>query len=164
MVQFGYLCHFSMKKLLILTTVVLIKLASSKKVDAHEVIVPSQTKADFAECLGSLLVVTESGELRFGRTKTLPWPTKLIENSLEVEGCGCFELYNRRNFKGTSFYISHYMGYISGDYVGFTIRSVEKVPCNEYTKSIWGFRRVLGDAPRHHRQYRMHQPGRNKRV
>ena len=124
-----------MKKLLILTTVVLIKLTRSKKVDAHEVIVPSQTKADFAECLGSLLVVTESGELRFGRTKTLPYPKKLNANSLEVEGCGCFELYNRRNFKGTSFYISHYMGNISGDYVGFTIRSVEKVPCNEYTKS-----------------------------
>ena len=142
-----------MKKLFILTTVFLIKLASSIELDARDLII-SETKVNFAECLGSLLVVTESKELRFGRTKT---PTKLVANSLEVEGCGCFELYNRRNFKGTSFYISHYMGNISGDYVGFTIRSVEKVPCNEYTKSNWEYRRVLGHTPRQHRRDRMHQ-------
>ena len=148
-----------MKKLLILTTVLLIKLTSSKEVNSHQLnfIHDAETKANYAECFGSLLVVTKRGEVRFERTKT---PTKLKANSLEVEGCGCFELYRKKNFKSTSFYISHYMGYISGDMIGFKIRSVKKVPCNEYTKSTWGFRRVLGDAPRRHQRHqsdRMHQ-------
>ena len=139
-----------MMKLLILMTVFLIKLASSKEVNVHEVI-DTETKANYAECFGSLLVVTNRGEISFGRTKS---PTYLKANSLEVEGCGCFDLYKRRNFRGTSLYISHYMGYISGDYIGFTIRSVKKVPCYEYTKSTWGFGRMLGNAPRRHHRHR----------
>ena len=148
-----------MKKLLILTTVFLIKLLSSKEVNSHQLnfIHDAETKANYAECFGSLLVVTKRKEVRFGETKT---PTKLKANSLEVEGCGCFELYRKKNFKSTSFYISHYMGYISGDMIGFKIRSVKKVPCDEYAKSTWGFKRELGDAPRRHQRHRrdrMHQ-------
>ena len=141
-----------MEKLLILATVFLI---GFKEVNAN-IIVP-ETKANYAECFGSLLVVTETGELRYRESQT---PTRFIANSFEVEGCGCFELYMRRNFKSTSYYISHYMGNISGDNIGFTIRSVKKVPCNEYTKSNWEYRRTLGYAPRrhrHHRRDRMHQ-------
>ena len=120
-----------MKTLLVLTTVFLINISSIKEVNA-EVFDP-QTKDNYAECFGSLLVVTRRGaERRFAESKT---PTKFIANSLEVEGCGCFVLYQRKNFIGTSELITHHMGNVtsSKEFIGFTVRSVEKVSCDEYS-------------------------------
>jgi len=118
-----------MKKLLVLTTVLLINIASIKEVNAD--VFDAETKENYAECFGSLLVVTRKGaEKTFTESKT---STKFIANSLEVEGCGCFILYKRPNFTSTARLITHHMGKVTGDYIGFTfIKSVEKVPCEAY--------------------------------
>ena len=90
-----------------------------------------------AECTGSLLVVgttdknTTITTIRFSESKKV---TGLYASSLRVEGCGCFYLYKRRNFKSTSKLITHHMTRnnqnISGDYIGFNkIKSIEKVSC-----------------------------------
>jgi len=118
-----------MKKLLVLTTVLLINIASIKEVNAD--VIDAETKENYAECFGSLLVVTRKGaEKTFAESKT---STKFIANSLEVEGCGCFIVYKRPNFTSTARLITHHLGKVTGDYIGFkVIRSVEKVPCEAY--------------------------------
>jgi len=117
-----------MKKLLILTTVFLSNIANIKEVNAD--VIEAETKENYAECFGSLLVVDRRGaERRFTETKNF---TKFIANSLEVEGCGCFILYKRTNFTSTARPITHHMGKVTGDYIGFTVRSVEKVHCEAY--------------------------------
>ena len=118
-----------MKKLLVLTTA-LFNTANVKKASS-DIIVP-QTKDDYSECFGSLLVETRMGaEKRFKDSKKL---TRFNATSLEVEGCGCFVLYQRTKFKGTSELITHHMGNVatSEDYFGFTVRSVDKVPCDYF--------------------------------
>ena len=141
-------------KLLVLATVFLFQLTRIKEVNA-EILVP-QRKDNYAECFGSLLVVTENGfRCRIQDSVT---QTRFKVNSLEVEGCGCFELYKRENFGGTVRPISHYMGYVSSDYIGFTVRSVEKVPCEEYGQHPWLLRRtVTRDARHRHRGHRLGQ-------
>ena len=147
---------FKNMKLLVLVTVFLIKLASIKEVNA-EVIVP-QSKDNYAECFGSLSVVTEREvKLSFKESRT---KTGFNAASLQVEGCGCFDLYRRKNFGGTVRPISHYMGNLSGDYIGFTVRSVEKVPCEEYGQHpqlLRLLRMVTGDAHHRHRGHRRGQ-------
>jgi len=120
-----------MKKLFVLTTVFLINISSIKEVNAD--VIEVETKENYAECFGSLLVVTKRGaERRFTETKN---STKFIASSLEVEGCGCFILYRRTNFTNTERLITHHMGSVTGDYIGFTVRSIEKVACDEYSEA-----------------------------
>ena len=119
-----------MKKLLVLTTALLINIANVKKASS-DIIVP-QTKDDYSECFGSLLVETRMGaEKRFKDSKKF---TRFDATSLEVEGCGCFVLYQKTEFQGTSELITHHMGNVttSEDYFGFTVRSIEKVPCDYF--------------------------------
>ena len=120
----------NMKKLLVLTTVFLINMASIKEVRAE--VFDTETEENYAGCQGSLLVVTKKGtEKRFIESQS---PAIFIAKSLEVEGCGCFILYKKTKFRGTSELITHHMGNVttSRDFVGFTVRSVEKIPCEAY--------------------------------
>ena len=83
----------------------------------------------FSDCTGSLVVVTTNRTTkRFSESKK---KTALIASSLHVEGCGCFYLYRRPNFKGSSMSVTHARDSqsISGDSIGFKIRSIEKVSC-----------------------------------
>ncbi len=90
--------------------------------------------SNFAECTGSLAVMTNINGIittkKFSESKK---NTGLDASSLEVEGCGCFYLYKRSNFKSSSKLVTHHMTRdsqnISGDYIGFKIRSIEKVSC-----------------------------------
>ena len=85
----------------------------------------------YAKCTGSLIVVTSNGNVtRFSESKKR---TALNVSTLKVEGCGCFYLYKRPNFKSSSKLITHHMTRnsqnIKSDYIGFKIRSIEKVSC-----------------------------------
>ena len=141
-------------KLLVFATVFLIQLASIREGNAE--VFDAETKANFAECFGSLLVVTEREvKLRIILSRTR---TEFNAASLQVEGCGCFDLYKKRNFRGTVWHISHYMGNLSGDQIGFTVKSVKKVPCEEYGRHPWLMRRmVTHDAHHRHRGHRRGQ-------
>ena len=86
----------------------------------------------FSDCTGSLVIVTTNRTTkRFSESKK---KTALDASSLKVEGCGCFYLYKRPNFKSRSKLITHHMTRnsqnISGKYIGFKkIKSIEKVSC-----------------------------------
>merc|ERR1711915_267468 len=78
-------------------------------------------------CSGSLVVQThDRGERRFPGTKSV---TLLRVKSVHVEGCGCYYVYRRPGHKSTSRLITHSMGSVTSDYIGFKIRSIEKVSC-----------------------------------
>ena len=143
-------------KLLVLATVFLIQLASIIEVNAE--VFDAETKANYAECLGSLLVVTEREvKIRFNLSRTR---TRFNASSLQVEGCGCFDLYKKTNFRGTVWHISHYMGNLSGDNIGFTtVKSVEKVPCEEYGQHPWLLKRMVTRDVNRRRRHRGHRRG-----
>merc|ERR1711915_1087670 len=85
--------------------------------------------SNFPECMGSLVVETTEGEeKRFTVSKK---NTRLRAKTVRVEGCGCFYLYQRPRFRATSRFISPQMKRVSGDNIGFRIRSIEKVSCDE---------------------------------
>lgn len=125
--------HKNMKKLPVIVTVLMIKFSSIKEVNA-EVVVTDQ-KPNYSECSGSLLVVTKKGtEKRFGESQT---HATFRATSLEVEGCGCFDLFKRPNFKSTVKRITHNMRNVSGDSIGFTVRSIKRVSCEAYAQPTW---------------------------
>merc|ERR1711915_785908 len=85
--------------------------------------------SNFPECTGSLVVETTEGEeKRFTASKK---KTSLRVKNIRIEGCGCFYVYQGPRFRATSRFISPQMKTVSGDYIGFRIRSIEKVPCDE---------------------------------
>ena len=81
-----------------------------------------------AECTGSLVVTTNGNGFtrRFSESNRR---TRLSVSSLRVEGCGCFYLYRRSNFRSSSMFVSHASQSISRDSIPFKIRSIEKVSC-----------------------------------
>ena len=142
-------------KLLVLATVFLIQLASIIEVNAE--VFDAETKANYAECLGSLLVVTEREvKIRFNLSRTR---TRFKAASLQVEGCGCFDLYKKKNYRGTVWHISHYMGNLSGDNIGFPVKSVKKVPCEEYGQHPWLLKRMVTRDVNRRRRHRGHRRG-----
>ena len=66
-----------------------------------------------AECTGSLVVTTNGNGLtmRFPESNRR---TRLSVSSLRVEGCGCFYLYRRSNFRSSSMFVTHASQSISG--------------------------------------------------
>jgi len=107
-----------------------------KNVNAEIIDVPVAPGKPYPKCTGSLVIVTKNRNgddvttKRFSESKNI---TGLQASSLKVEGCGCFYLYKRPYFKSTSKLINHHMTRniqnISGDYIGYKIRSIEKVSC-----------------------------------
>merc|ERR1712157_307778 len=87
------------------------------------------TNRNFLECTGSLIIETPKGEeKRFEMSKRR---TLIRAKNVRVEGCGCFHVYKRPGFRATSRLISSNMKKVSGNDIGFRIRSIEKVPCVE---------------------------------
>merc|ERR1739842_290420 len=87
------------------------------------------TNRNFHECTGSLILETPKGEEnRFAVSKRR---TRLLAKNVRVEGCGCFHVYQRPGCRATSRLISSSMKKVSGDNIGFRVRSIEKVPCVE---------------------------------
>ena len=87
------------------------------------------TNRNFLECTGSLIIETARGEeKRFAVSKQR---THIRAKNVRVEGCGCFRVYKRPGFKASSRFISSLMDKVSGDHIGFKIRSIEKVSCDE---------------------------------
>ena len=114
---------------IVLLTVVLVGLgtreASTRRV--AQVFVPDESEGNRNRCSGSLVAVTSAGvEKKFSvsRRKTL-----LDVQTLRAEGCGCYVLYNRNMYRGSSQFISSSMGTVTGDTIGFKIRSIERVSC-----------------------------------
>ena len=89
----------------------------------------------FGECTGSLVVLTSAGEeKKFPGTKR---KTALDAVTVQAEGCGCYYVYKRTNLKSTSEFISPSMGSLSGDTIGFKIRSIERVSCEATAQPTW---------------------------
>ena len=87
------------------------------------------TNINFLECKGSLIIETARGEeKRFAVSKQR---TNIRAKNIRLEGCGCFHVYKRPGFKASSKFISSRMDKVSGDHIGFKIRSIEKVSCDE---------------------------------
>ena len=100
-------------------------------------IVLPDANSNYAECTGSLVVTTnrrgDVSEKRFSESNNR---TRLNASSLRVEGCGCFDLYKRPNFKSTSARVTHHMTMDRQNItVDFKIRSIEKVSCEASVKS-----------------------------
>jgi len=114
---------------LLVTVIFTFKLASITAVTETEPI----TK--FGECTGSLVVLTSAGEeKKFPATKR---KTALDAVTVQAEGCGCYYVYKRTNLKSTSEFISPSMGSLSGDTIGFKIRSIERVSCEATAQPTW---------------------------
>ena len=118
---------FNTKWMLVFATIFMIHLESITEVNA-EIVVPITN--DHVECSGSLLVITKrKAEKRFADSNDT---TLFKASSLQVEGCGCFYLYKNKNFGGYSKVITHHMGNMTGDYIKFLVKSVEKFDCEAY--------------------------------
>ena len=117
-------------KVLLVAIFLMVKFANANTFDMISVVEPP---VNTPLCTGSLVVTTIGNGYpkRFSESKK---KTGLIASSLHVEGCGCFYLYRRPNFKSRSKLITHHMTRnsqnISGKYIGFKkIKSIEKVSC-----------------------------------
>ena len=111
---------------ILLLTVLLSELAMSA---ASTQMIISQPRAKSSSCSGSLVILTPvRGERKFHDSKT---NTLLQAESVHIEGCGCYYLYKRPGFKATSRLITPSMGSVTGDTIGFKIRSIERVHCEE---------------------------------
>ena len=119
----------------LLLTALLIKLLLSFEVAAADGVVEAQTFQTFGECTGSLVIVTNAGdEKTFTKSKRR---TSIEAKSLEVEGCGCYYVYKQRGFRASSEFIGPSMGVVSGDDIGFRIRSIERVSCEARAQPVW---------------------------
>ena len=119
---------------LLLTVIVTIKLASLAGAKESGLTVP-QPLDKFGDCTGSLVVVTSAGEeKKFSASKR---KTLLDAQTLRAEGCGCYVVYKRQRNKGSSQFISPSMGSVSGDNIGFKIRSIERVSCEATAQPTW---------------------------
>merc|ERR1711902_403165 len=81
------------------------------------------------------VILTSAGEeKKFPATKSR---TALDAVTVQAEGCGCYYVYKRINLKSTSQFISPSMGSLSGDTIGFKIRSIERVSCEATAQPTW---------------------------
>ena len=109
-------------KFLLVAVFLMVELANANTLDM------SVAPENIFSCTGSLVVTTN------GNGYTMRFPesnrrTRLSVSSLRVEGCGCFYLYRRPNFKSSSMFVTHASQSISRDSIPFKIRSIEKVSC-----------------------------------
>ena len=119
---------------LLVTVMVTIKLASLAGAKGSGITV-TQTLDDFGDCTGSLVAVTSAGEeKKFSASKR---KTLLDAQTIRAEGCGCYVVYNRHRNRGTSQFVSPSMGTVSGDTIGFKIRSIERVSCEATAQPTW---------------------------
>ncbi len=110
---------------ILLLTVLLSELALS----AASTQMITQPRVKSSSCSGSLVILTPvRGEKKLHDSKT---NTLLQAESVRIEGCGCYYLYKRPGFKATSRLITPSMGSVTGDTIGFKIRSIERVYCEE---------------------------------
>ena len=119
---------------LLVTVMVTIKLASLAGAKGSGLTV-TETMDKFGDCTGSLVIVTSAGEEK--KFSTSKRKTLLDAQTLRAEGCGCYVVYNRQRNKGTSEFISSSMGTVSGDTIGFKIRSIERVSCEATAQPTW---------------------------
>ena len=110
------------------------KLASIAGAKACGVTCPDPSST-FGECTGSLVILTSAGtEKKFAATTR---KTALNAQTVQAEGCGCYYVYQRTKLKGTSEFISPSIGSVSGDTIGFKIRSIERVSCEATAQPTW---------------------------
>ena len=120
---------------LVVTVMIAINLASIAGAKACSGVTCSEDPMTFGECTGSLVVLTSAGtEKKFDATKKR---TALDAQTVQAEGCGCYYVYKRTQLKGTSEFISPSMGSVSGDTIGFKIRSIERVSCEATAQPTW---------------------------
>ena len=128
----GKQLNMSTLNTLLVTVIFTFKLAS---IAAAKGITETETIQKFGECTGSLVVLTSAGEeKKFPATKR---KTALDAVTVQAEGCGCYYVYKRTNLKSTSEFISPSMGSLSGDTIGFKIRSIERVSCEATAQPTW---------------------------
>ena len=131
--SFQKMNFFTNIKLLFVVTILIVlnsglARARTLQISKYDSII-APTNRNFHECTGSLILETPKGEeKRFAVSKRR---TRLRAKNVRVEGCGCFHVYQRPGFRATSRLISSSMKKVSGDKIGFRIRSIEKVPCVE---------------------------------
>ena len=119
---------------LLVTVMITLKLASIAAAKNSGFTVPDP-KEKFGKCTGSLVVLTSAGEeKKFPATKR---KTALDAVTVQAEGCGCYYVYKRTHLKSTSEFISPSMGSLSGDTIGFKIRSIERVSCEATAQPTW---------------------------
>ena len=115
--------------LLISTEVVIILFARSQNVSTFDVsVAPINPKN--SQCSGSLLIVTKPG--KEVRASSSTRNTNLSVKTARIDGCGCFYVYKRPGFKSSSRMIHPIMKGVNGKYINFTIRSIEKIPCEDW--------------------------------
>lgn len=120
---------------LLVTVMITFNLASIAGAEACAGVTCSDVPPTFGECTGSLVVLTSAGiEKKFAATKRR---TALDAQTVQAEGCGCYYVYQRTKLKGTSEFISPSMGSVSGDTIGFKIRSIERVSCEATAQPTW---------------------------
>jgi hypothetical protein len=85
------------------------------------------------ECKGSVTLYEGSEETVVTEDQNV----KVTVDKVKVEGCGCFQLHNKKNGKGRSYFLGR--GEHTGDDIGWKkVRSVRKVECESRAMPVWG--------------------------
>ena len=93
-------------------------------------------------CTGSLILTSPSSPPRYGATTVfrtgqswidniVDFPKKITITGVEVQGCGCFQIYNKKNGRGKTFILRSNETIKKGDKTFFRYaRSMKRVMCS----------------------------------
>ena len=90
-------------------------------------------KGKKGECKGIVSLYEGSEEIVVNKDQNV----KVTVDKVKVEGCGCFQLHNKKNGKGKSYFLGR--GEHTGKDIGWKkVRSVRKVECESRAMPVWG--------------------------
>ena len=114
------------KTLLLISTQIIILFAKPQNLTTFDIIIPP-TFPIHTKCTGSLVIETKPGkEIRASSSRR---NTNLNVRSAHIDGCGCYYVYKRPGFRSSSRLIHPSMGIVHDKYIGFRVKSIEKVSC-----------------------------------
>ena len=130
------------KKLLLISTEMIIILFARPQslpdlqnltTSTFDILLPS-TLPIHTKCTGSLVIETKPGkEIRASSSRRY---ASMNLRSAHIDGCGCYYVYKRPGFRGSTRLIHPAMGMVNDKYISFRVKSIEKVSCEYNTLSV----------------------------
>ena len=85
------------------------------------------------ECKGSVTLYEGSEEIVVNKDQNV----KVTVDKVKVQGCGCYQLHNKKDGKGRSYFLGG--GEHTGEDIGWRkVRSIRKVECESRAMPVWG--------------------------
>merc|ERR1719228_1003741 len=85
------------------------------------------------ECRGSVKLYEGSKETLVTKDENV----KVTLDRVILEGCGCYTLHSKKNWKGRSFSMDKSGEYTGGEIGWSKVRSVKRVPCDTLAMPVW---------------------------